>query len=179
MSRTIRASSSWQRLATGSPKLTRGWRAPAQPSPIRDPHRRRKRRSPPYREPTDRPAHRKRCGHQGVGPAGPDGQRLGRHIGIRGAGRTWKASTQEALRLNRKMCKAPPQVHCPIYGASRLRPRPCEYRTAIRPHAEPETAHNTRPLHASEVSHLPVGEPSPSLNGYQPIEGRALRREEA
>ncbi len=39
--------------------------------------------------------------------------------------------------------------------------------------------HNTRPLHASEVSHLPAGEPSPSLNGNQPIEGRALRREEA
>jgi len=41
------------------------------------------------------------------------------------------------------------------------------------------SGHNTRPLHASEVSHLSAGEPSPSLNGHQPIEGRALRREEA
>ncbi len=40
------------------------------------------------------------------------------------------------------------------------------------------SGHNTRPLHASEVGHLPVGEPSPSLNGHQPIEGRALRRED-
>jgi ABC-2 type transport system ATP-binding protein len=41
------------------------------------------------------------------------------------------------------------------------------------------SGHNTRPLHASEVSHLTVGDPSPLLNGHQPIEGRALRREEA